>query len=264
MITPSTAAQYREIGYLIHDEPILSTDGVAEVLRELELVIAGKSALPANRLGVENEELPISPDNPVRKVTGLSYFLPFFERMAKSPAIVDRVKALIGPDVKLYTDEYFMKNPAREGQAFAPYGWHQDAVNYDFFAPLDGFVTCWIALDEAKIENGCMHMIPRSHTLGPIGKTRRQSFVDHPCVADPEPAEVKPGYAVFHDGLNFHCSHPNRSSLPRRAIAFHYMRAETRYLGIEKQNLRDFVECNRVSDPYRFMLISGREFANSV
>ena len=260
----SAVERYHEDGYILHDEPILSSDEITEVLDELALVIAGESALPADRISTENQESPAGPDNPVRKVTGLSYYLPFFERMAKSPAIVEKVASLVGPNVKLYTDEFFMKNPAREGQPFAPYIWHQDAVNYDFFAPLDGFVTCWIALDEARIENGCMHMIPHSHTLGPIARTGRERFVDHPSTAEPVAAEVKPGYAVFHDGLNFHCSYPNLSSLPRRAIAFHYRRAETRYLGIEDKRLRDFVECNRVSDPYQFMSIRGLEFADSV
>jgi phytanoyl-CoA hydroxylase len=263
-ISQSAVERYKEDGYILHDEPILSLDEVAEVLDKLVPIVAGDSTFPADHIGAEEADAPVGPDNPARKITGLSYHVPFFERMAKSPVIVDKVSSLIGPDIKLYTDEFFMKNPAREGESFAGYIWHQDAVNYDFFAPLDGFVTCWIALDEARIENGCMHMIPRSHTLGPIARTGRQRFVDHPCVAEPVAAEVKPGYAVFHDGLNFHCSYPNQSALPRRAIAFHYMRAETRYLGIEDKRLRDYVEHNRVSVPFRFMQIRGQEFADSV
>lgn len=263
-ISPSTVERYRDDGFILHDEPILSPGDVTAVYDELAPYIAGESTLPPGHIGTEKTDQPVGPDNPVRKIAGLSHYLPFFEKLAKSPIIVDKVEALLGPNIKLYTDEFFMKNPAREGTPFAPYTWHQDAVNYHFFTPFNGFITCWIALDEATIENGCMHMIPQSHTQGPVVVKARERFVAHRSTAEPIAAEVKPGYAVFHDGLNFHCSYPNRSKLPRRAIAFHYMRAETRYLGLDNDSNRDLVEANRTTDPYRFMRIRGEEFADCV
>jgi phytanoyl-CoA hydroxylase len=33
--------------------------------------------------------------------------------------------------------------------------------------PLELILGTWTALDEATPENGCMHVIPGSHTLGP-------------------------------------------------------------------------------------------------
>ncbi len=260
----STVERYHEDGFVLHDETILSANDISNVYDALAPYISGEETLPNGRVGAERGDAPISADNPVRKISGLSYFLPFFEKLAKSTVIVDKVEALLGPNIKLYTDEYFMKNPAREGTPFAPYTWHQDAVNYPFFAPLDGFITCWIALDEATIENGCMYMIPRSHTDGAVIPKYRQRFVDHPGTAEPIPAEVKPGHCVFHGGLNFHCSYPNKSTKPRRAIAFHYMKAETRYLGVEEGRIRDLVEANRSTDPFRFMLIRGQEFDGCV
>lgn len=263
-LTSTTIKRYHDDGFILHDEPILSDDDVASIYDELAPYISGEATLPNGRIGTEKADAPIGPDNPVRKISGLSYFLPFFEKLAKSPMIVDKVEALLGPNIKLYTDEFFMKNPARDGQPFAPYTWHQDAVNYHFLTPFDGFITCWIALDEATVENGCMHMIPHSHTQGTVVIKARERFVAHPTTAEPIAAEVKPGHAVFHDGLNFHCSHPNRSALPRRAIAFHYMRSETRYLGIDNDVERELVEANRTTDPFRFMLIRGEGFADCV
>lgn len=263
-LTSKIVERYHEDGFIRHDEPLLSPENVTAIYDELTPYIAGEATLPNGRVGTEKADQPVGPENPVRKIAGLSYFLPFFEQLAKSPIIVDKVEALLGPNIKLYTDEYFMKNPAREGTPFAPYTWHQDAVNYHFFNPFDGFITCWIALDDATIENGCMHMIPHSHTHGAVIPKARERFVTHPTTADPIAAEVKSGCAVFHHGLNFHCSYPNLSTKPRRAIAFHYMRSETRYLGADNAFTREIVEANRTTDPHRFMLVRGKEFPDCV
>ena len=125
----ATVERYREDGFILHNEPLLSSEDVTAIYDELAPYIAGEATLPNGRVGAEKQDLPVGPDNPVRKIAGLSYFLPYFEQLAKSPVIVDKVEVLLGPNIKLYTDEYFMKNPTREGTPFAPYTWHQDAVN---------------------------------------------------------------------------------------------------------------------------------------
>ena len=67
--------------------------------------------------------------------------------------------------------------------------------------------TCWIALDDATVDNGCMHVIPGSH-LWPMRYDREDAVVDDPhwllrqegipAGADltPCPAKSRPGTAT--------------------------------------------------------------------
>lgn len=259
---------YHDAGYLFYDQPILNKDEIEAVLDEIAIVKRGESALPEHLIQREgvNTEGHANPDeiNPIRKLSRLSYCLPTFEKLASDPRIVDPIESIIGPDIKLYSDEYFCKNPARNGQAFKPYRWHQDATNYSFFTPLDAVVTCWIALDAATPENGCMQFIPHSHVFGSIAPQHREMFIKHPVLEKSVFAPREPGHAVFHHGLNFHSSGPNQSDKPRRAIAFHYMSAKTIYIGIEDDQLRQSVEGDVDKKDFRFMSIRGREYPNCV
>lgn len=53
---------------------------------------------------------------------------------------------------------------------------HQDAT-YLFSEPLQGkLIGFWIALDEASLENGCLHFVPGSHKKGNVF----QRFIRNP------------------------------------------------------------------------------------
>lgn len=264
-LSPQALQAYNDDGYFFHDQPILDAEEIAAILEEVDQITAGRSALPDYLIQLEDArsaaDCAPTADNPVRKLSRLAYHLPAFEKLARDPRIIDLVESIIGPDVKLYSDEYFCKNPARGGKAFKPYKWHQDATNYSFLTPLDKVITCWIALDAATPENGCMQFIPRSHVFGSIAPQHRERFMKHPVLPEPVDAPREPGYAVLHHGLNFHGSGPNQSDRPRRAIAFHYMSADTLYIGIDDEQLRQSVQGGDMSDDFRFMLIRGREHA---
>lgn len=98
-------------------------------------------------------------------------------------------------------------------------------------------VGFWIALDEANLENGCLHFVPGSHKTSPL----QERYVKNP---EPEsdtffvyrgnrilpvptdtlvPAVCKPGDLVLIDGLVIHQSAPNTSNKPRMAYTFHIL-----------------------------------------
>jgi len=255
--------QYHEEGFIFPDERLLSEEEIQDLLNEVDRICSGETKVPPFLVQLENfkstEDEQPTEENPIRKLQSMSYVVPAFEKLARDPRIVDKVESILGPNIKLYTDEYFCKNPARDGKAFNPYRWHQDATGYNFFAPLDNVITCWIALDRATPENGCMQFIPKSHIYGSIPVQRRASFLKHPILADPIYAPIEPGCAVFHHGLNFHGSDSNQSDKSRRAIAFHYMRADTLYLGIEEESQRKVTQVGNLGNDFRFMLIRGQE-----
>ena len=96
-LDPATVERYREDGFILHNEPLLSSEDVTAIYDELAPYIAGEATLPNGRVGAEKQDLPVGPDNPVRKIAGLSYFLPYFEQLAKSPVIVDRSRFCLDP-----------------------------------------------------------------------------------------------------------------------------------------------------------------------
>ena len=73
--------------------------------------------------------------------------------LARTPALVERVEAIIGRGVSLYFSQVFFKPPEGGGPKPA----HQD--NF-YFGPNDeeGVVTAWVALDDATLENGCLYL----------------------------------------------------------------------------------------------------------
>jgi ectoine hydroxylase-related dioxygenase (phytanoyl-CoA dioxygenase family) len=91
-----------------------------------------------------------------------------------------------------------------------------------------GHLSCWIPLDDAGADNGCLQYIPGSHRWGLLPITgltgemdaARKVLDDSQCEALDSPvlAEVPAGHGVFHHPLTLHGSAENRSGNPRRAI----------------------------------------------
>jgi ectoine hydroxylase-related dioxygenase (phytanoyl-CoA dioxygenase family) len=117
---------------------------------------------------------------------------------------------------------HMIKKPAITG---GPLPWHQDEAYWD---PAFDYVAlgCWMPLDPATVESGCMSFIPGSHR-GDVRKHRHLG--DDPAVhalvvedADTSagvPVPVEAGGAVFHHCRILHCSGANRSTRVRRAYA---------------------------------------------
>jgi ectoine hydroxylase-related dioxygenase (phytanoyl-CoA dioxygenase family) len=94
-------------------------------------------------------------------------------------------------------------------------------------------LTCWIGLDNASKENGCLYFIRGSYKWGllPITGlagdmdavktvlTNEQLGVFEKKVAN----ELPRGYASFHHPLTMHGSYENHSERPRRAVVINAM-----------------------------------------
>ncbi len=130
--------------------------------------------------------------------------------------------------VRLFRDQLFVKPAASDG--IVP--WHQDYSDWVHTTP-PAHVTCWIALDDATIESGCLHYIPGSHmgTLLPkitAADDFRSAAMRLPAgMPAPVPVEVLAGHCVFHHCLTIHGSYENRTPGTRRALAVAYMHPET-------------------------------------
>ena len=257
-------AFFQEYGYLPYTRVV--SDEELEALRQRSEDIAeGRvTHVPSRYIQLEaafheGEDTDTPRIDTVRKMTQLCYFDDLFQTVAKKPEIVDVIEDLLGPNIKFYTDQLMMK-PRYNGTVT---DWHQDSPAWPFFVPQD-HVSCWVALDDATVENGCMTVIPGSHKWGPVTREYKQHFLDDPEIAKPTPVELKAGHCMFHHGLNFHRTGANPTPNRRRGLALHYLHAETKYLGVHDEESRLRTECEMPPGKFRFMHIRGKEFPGRV
>ena len=97
-------------------------------------------------------------------------------------------------------------------------------------------LTCWIGLDDATRDNGCLQYIPGSHRwqllpiTGLAGDMHAIQSVLSPeqkAVFKPVAIELKRGECAFHHPLMVHGSYENRTDGPRRAAVINVFRDGT-------------------------------------
>jgi ectoine hydroxylase-related dioxygenase (phytanoyl-CoA dioxygenase family) len=153
---------------------------------------------------------------------------PGFHDLIWAPAYRMAAYQLLGQSARFFHDQLFCK-PAKHGGVVA---WHQDFSYWTFTKPMH-HLTCWIGLDDATTENGCLYFVPGSHRWGllPItGLTGDMEAVTEILNAEQRVAfdakaanQLLRGYASFHHPLTMHGSYANHSPRPRRAIVLNAM-----------------------------------------
>lgn len=137
----------------------------------------------------------------------------------KSPVYLEACARLIGPDADLYYNQAVIKAPDK-GKRF---GWHQDS-GYIVTSPLK-YITCWTAITEATLDNGCCWIIPGSHKLGLVEHKRNEAESSLDCEADESkavPVPVERGQVVVFSSLMLHKSGANTTKLSRHAYVPQY------------------------------------------
>lgn len=146
-----------------------------------------------------------------------------FHDVLWNPAFVMAASQLLGNRaVRFWHDQLFCK-PAHHGGVVA---WHQDYSYWTRTGPIQ-HLTCWIALDDSKKENGCLYYVPKSQNWGLLDKPElagdMNGIMDYLTSSQksefkPLPIEVKAGYGTFHHPLLVHGSYENKSNRSRRAF----------------------------------------------
>ena len=169
-----------------------------------------------------------NPDSVLFHALGAWRVRPAFHDILWNSAFLLPAYQLLGKKFRLFHDQLFSK-PAKHGGVVA---WHQDFSYWTWTQPM-AHLTCWIGLDDATEENGCMHYIPGSHRWGLLKKTGLAGDMDSVReVLTPEqiedferkcPVVLKQGEASFHHPLMMHGSYENRSAQPRRATVINVL-----------------------------------------
>ena len=147
-----------------------------------------------------------------------------FHDVLWNPRFLIAASQLLGDrPVRFWHDQLFYKPPKKGGVV----AWHQDYSYWTRTKPV-AHLTCWCALDDATVENGCLQYIPGSHKWGllpkPVIAGELQGIKDFlneeqkKQFNDPSFAPVKAGEAIFHHSLTLHGSGENKSNQPRRAF----------------------------------------------
>jgi len=169
-----------------------------------------------------------NPDTVLFHALGAWRIAPAFHDILWNPAFVVAASQLLGGPVRFWHDQLFCK-PSHHGGVVA---WHQDYSYWTRTTPM-AHLTCWIGLDDATADNGCLQYIPDSHRwpllpvtglAGGMESIREVLNDDQWQAFKPLAIEMPRGHASFHHPLMVHGSYENRTDRPRRATVINVFR----------------------------------------
>lgn len=233
LLTESELAAYERDGYLVYDRLLAEEEIdalVGRMLQRVERPIDGVH-IQLEPAAQRSEVQPASRLDGIRKIEKLVEKDDLYLRLARHPKIFPRIQDLLGEKIRLFRDALMMK-PARHGSA-KPY--HQDSAYWNI-APMT-LCSIWLAMEDATPENGCMRVIPGSHTSGIIEHQHLEDFMvtdDHIDYGKEVVVPLKKGGILFFHSTLLHATSPNTSDYSRRAMVVSYMGAHHRWSGEPK------------------------------
>lgn len=144
--------------------------------------------------------------------------------LVASPAVVETVTGLIGPDVAVENTFLMIKRPG-DGFAVPP---HQDGINDRIELDPARAVAVWLAISPATPENGCLEVVPGSQRRGYL-QYHRAGEAGSPLTtglhgeAGFVPVRLRPGQACALDVRLLHRSGPNNGTAPRIGLNIRYV-----------------------------------------
>ena len=158
----------------------------------------------------------------------------WLNELVRHPLILDAVEDVIGPNILCWASSFFNKDMRDPSYV----SWHQDSTYWGLSEPQ--VVSAWVALTPSRKENGCMQVIPGTHTFDQIPHldtpgdhnllTRGQEVevdVDEDEAVD---IELNAGEMSLHHVRLIHGSPPNLSNQRRIGYAIRYIPTHVRQL----------------------------------
>ena len=223
VVTQAQIDQFDELGYFVVED-LYSPEELAELTR---ITDEAEDEAIAELKRQADERFLISENGAITFAGQLVRQKPEIRPFVKNEKILGICLDLIGPNVRMYHDQAVYKMTEKPRR----FPWHQD--NGYLFVEPQHYLTCWIALTDATIDNGCPQVAPGLHKDG----TLAHYYVDtlgYECFEEPptEPliAEVKAGGAVFFSSLTPHLTGPNFTNFTRKAYIVQYASSDARVL----------------------------------
>ena len=230
-LTPAQLAHFEEHGY-VGGIRLFDDAQIAALRTELEGLIAADDATRALFYEYHSNE-SADASKVLFHALGAWRAGPSFHDLLWNPRFLVPASQLLGGPVRFWHDQLFCK-PAQHGGVVA---WHQDYSYWTRTQPMN-HLTCWVGLDDATRENGCVCYVPGSHRwellpitglAGDMHAVRTILTPERQATFDAQKfMEMLAGEAVFHHPLTMHGSYENRSPRPRRATVINVFRDGTR------------------------------------
>ena len=214
VLTDDERAQFARDGYLVVPE-IASAEEIAAVTAELDELEAKTDRWLRKQDGARQD---IAEADAITFTVACVMRSEAARRFTHHPTMLGLCNDLLGPDVNLYWDQAVYKKTEKP----RPFPWHQD-TGYTFTNP-QHYLTCWVSLNGATVDNGCPWVLPGAFRHG----TMLHHWVDPigwQCLDQVEgavPAEVPAGGAVVFSSLTPHQTGPNLTNEARKAYIVQY------------------------------------------
>ncbi|GGD78272.1 phytanoyl-CoA dioxygenase family protein [Paenibacillus nasutitermitis] len=153
--------------------------------------------------------------------------IPGYFTLMSNPKILDAVESLIGGE--LFSNPVYNVRPKVPLVASGAVPWHQDK-SYWPDANANPVITVWIPLVDANLENGCLHIKPRTHKKRVL-KWHQESYsgTGYTALKDKQLGKtetvvlpVKAGSAILFNDRCLHMSTPNLSDSVRWSVDLRY------------------------------------------
>ncbi|XP_050436071.1 phytanoyl-CoA dioxygenase, peroxisomal-like isoform X2 [Adelges cooleyi] len=175
-----------------------------------------------------------------------------FYEYARYPKLVDYVESFIGSNIMAMHSMYINKQPDI-GTNSSRHPVHQD-LHYFPFRPANLIVASWTAVVPITVDNGCLYVIPGSHTgnlyphtypepkEGEINKMYHGIRGNDIENQKKTYLEMDKGDTVFFHPLLVHGSGVNITQGFRKAISVHYASSNCQYIdvtGTSQENIKN-------------------------
>jgi phytanoyl-CoA hydroxylase len=220
MLTAKHQASFTDTGYVVV-AGLFSPAEVAQY-RDHFMTLRKQGSYPGDLVGSDPRR-----NDPLRRYPRMIHMHRWDDlsrRWLLEPRLNACLTALLGREPYAVQTMLYFKPPGARGQAL-----HQD--NFYLRAQPGTCMAAWLALDPCDEANGCLQVVPGSHTWPLLCTSQADTSVSFTDVTVPlpagqpvEPVVMEAGDVLFFNGALVHGSYPNTSpDRFRRALIGHYI-----------------------------------------
>ena len=233
MFTAAEVGQFKRDGYIVARS--LAAPGDCGAIRAIaQRDLAAATAPVEYETDTKYPGAPASLDAPggrtVRRLLQACARDASIRRWATQPAIAGRLQQLIGPQVELSQTHHncvMTKNPSYSSVT----NWHQDIRYWSFTRP--ELVSVWLALGREYVENGCLLVLPGSHSmdfapqqLDEASFLRPDVEANKPLIRTQRRVELDAGDVLFFHCRTLHAAGHNQTADTKFSLVFTYRAAD--------------------------------------